>query len=359
MTARAISYCLLLIVATASAFTHSTARLFEARYALAATSVGNLALFGGGLTATVDIFDSSSNSWTTARLSQPRSYLTATSVANFALFAGGITEGGVSNVVDIFDSSSNSWTTAMLSQPRAYLGSTSIGQKAFFIGGAYNVSNGALSNAVDIFDANTKSWSTTTMRNRRVVYSAATSVGDLVLIWGYTENLPNSPVEIYNVKSNLWVTNWNWKQDGTLYCTVATSVGEFAIFAGCQSSSGKTNSVHIFDSSSYEWSKATLSQEYDLPAAVSVGNKIALIGGGSNPQIDMFNLSSNSWSTVPLSETRSSMAATSVGNLALFGGGYYASDVVDIYEFQELSLGMQLSPVNALIVALLLFLIAY
>lgn len=357
MSIPAILYCLLFIFATASGFTHRTARLFEARYALAATSVGKLALFGGGLTATVDIFDSSSNSWSTAKLSQPRSYLTATSVSNLALFASGIGENGYSNMVDIFDLSSNTWRTARLSQARFLLGSASVGQKAFFFGGINNGTSGSFSNVVDIFDDNTKSWSTTTMSNRRVVYNAATSVGDLVLIWGAIENGIPSPVEIYNVKSDLWVTNWNWKQDGTQFCSAATTVGRFAIFAGCYNSSASTDSVHIFDSSSYEWSRATLSQEYDLPAAVSVGNDIVLIGGGNNPRIDMFNLSSNSWSTVPLSETRISMASTSVDHLALFGGGYYASDVVDIYEFPSSS-ARQLLSAKLPIVCLLLCLVA-
>jgi hypothetical protein len=86
-------------------------QLSQPRHRLAATSVGNLVLFGGGynsngLSNVVDEFNLTSNTWTTATLSQARSDLVATSVDNrYALFAGGGYDGsGPSNVVDIFDS---------------------------------------------------------------------------------------------------------------------------------------------------------------------------------------------------------------------------------------------------------------
>jgi hypothetical protein len=81
----------------------STATLFQPRRSLAATSVGNLVLFGGGgqnstgLSKVVDVFDVTNNTWTIATLSQARSYLAATSVDNrYALFGGGWTESGPS-----------------------------------------------------------------------------------------------------------------------------------------------------------------------------------------------------------------------------------------------------------------------
>jgi hypothetical protein len=78
--------------------TWSTARLSVARYSLAATSVGNVAVFAGGQTRdtydgrsdVVDFYNSETGTWTTAQLSVGRSYLAATSVGNVAFFAGGI-----------------------------------------------------------------------------------------------------------------------------------------------------------------------------------------------------------------------------------------------------------------------------
>jgi hypothetical protein len=62
------------------------------------------ALFGGGyISNVVDIFDSLSGKWNTTTLSQTRYYLAATSVGNLAFFGGGTP---TSKVVDIFNSTS-------------------------------------------------------------------------------------------------------------------------------------------------------------------------------------------------------------------------------------------------------------
>jgi hypothetical protein len=71
----------------------------------------------------------------TASLSQPRSQLAATSVGNLALFAGGFAESIYSDRVDIYNSLDDTWTTANLSQPRRILAATTVGQLALFGGG--------------------------------------------------------------------------------------------------------------------------------------------------------------------------------------------------------------------------------
>ena len=65
-----------------------------ARQGLAATTVGDLALFAGGDDGTqrsveVNIYDASTGSWNSAALSVGRDLLAATSVGTIALFAGG------------------------------------------------------------------------------------------------------------------------------------------------------------------------------------------------------------------------------------------------------------------------------
>jgi hypothetical protein len=45
--------------------------------------------YSGWSLAVVDLYDSSSGQWTTAQLSEARSLLAATSVGNVAIFAGG------------------------------------------------------------------------------------------------------------------------------------------------------------------------------------------------------------------------------------------------------------------------------
>jgi len=91
-----------------------TGSLSEARFALAATTVGELALFGGGLnnvpsfSARVDIYNSTSGTWSTATLSEARAFLAATAVGDLALFGGGgqKNSGNSSTRVDFFNSTS-------------------------------------------------------------------------------------------------------------------------------------------------------------------------------------------------------------------------------------------------------------
>jgi hypothetical protein len=123
--------------------TWSTAQLSAARSLLAATSVGNVAIFAGGLFAAdsnnvvsnvVDLYNVVSGTWSTAQLSVARSYLAATSVGNVAIFAGGF---GYSwtDAVDLYNSASGTWSTAQLSERRFGLAATSVENVAMFAGG--------------------------------------------------------------------------------------------------------------------------------------------------------------------------------------------------------------------------------
>ncbi len=106
---------------------------------LAATSVGNVALFAGGDTAgsgfsrAVDIYNSATEVWSTAQLSVARIQLAATSVGDVAIFAGG--QSPASYVVDLFKLSTGTWSTAQLSVARMKLSATSVGNVALFAGG--------------------------------------------------------------------------------------------------------------------------------------------------------------------------------------------------------------------------------
>jgi hypothetical protein len=89
--------------------------------------------------------------WNTTTLSQARSALAATSLGNLAFFGGGQTNGKQSsNVVDIFNSTSQTWSNSTLIQARYWLASTLSTNKIFF-GGGRNSSN-MYSDAVDIFE---------------------------------------------------------------------------------------------------------------------------------------------------------------------------------------------------------------
>ena len=83
--------------------------LSVARNKLAATAVGNYALFGGGVyvssggvrSAVVDAYNASLTRSTPTDLSTPRYHLAATSIGDYALFGGGY-DGKLSAVVDAY-----------------------------------------------------------------------------------------------------------------------------------------------------------------------------------------------------------------------------------------------------------------
>jgi hypothetical protein len=160
----------------------ATATLSQARYTLAATSLGELVFFGGGYNATgpsdrVDIYSVTSGIWTTASLSIPRTDLAAAASGNLSFFGGG--DDGVImsyNIVDIYNASNGNWSTATLSQNRSELAATSVGNLVFFAGG-YDLANGIIFNIIDIYNVANNTWTNATLSVARYGL-AATSVAN-------------------------------------------------------------------------------------------------------------------------------------------------------------------------------------
>jgi hypothetical protein len=240
----------------------SIATLSQARTGLAATSVGGLILFGGGVSNAsefsniVDIYNVSNNMWTTATLSQTRAGLAATSIANrYALFAGGATNSSntsadYSNIVDIYDSFSGLWNTTTLSEAPVDLAATSINNLAFFAGGYEQGNNSGISNVVDIFDSTSQTWSTATLSQARELLAAA-SIGDIVVFGGGSPDgfTASAVVDMYNVTSNIWLnTTLSQPRAGLAAASSSSSVSTNKIlFGGGLSNTGMSNIVDIFD----------------------------------------------------------------------------------------------------------------
>lgn len=169
--------------------------LSQARGDIAATVVGDVALFAGGLTGPtqpsdrVDLYNFTTGTWSTATLSVPRAFMAAVTVGNKAIFAGGTSAGNTqSNAVDIYDYETGEWSTAQLSFPRSF---TTRGgaacNKAFFAGGGkielpiHGFTSA--SNVVDIYDAGSGLWTTDTL-TRSVINHVVTGLGDQVFVAG-------------------------------------------------------------------------------------------------------------------------------------------------------------------------------
>jgi len=194
----------------------STNALSIARCCLAATSVGDLVIFGGGFdnssnpSAVVDMYNVTWNMWwttTVTNLSVARGCLASTTVAErWVLFGGGASSGSqYSNVVDIYDSINGTWWTSTLSQARGNLAAASFGNLAFF-GGGNTTGSAQLSGVVDIFDLTTQTWNTTTLSQNRTGL-AASSIGNIVAFGGgYMGSLMTAIVDVYDGTRNIWFT---------------------------------------------------------------------------------------------------------------------------------------------------------
>jgi hypothetical protein len=326
----------------------NTNKLPQASSGLAATTVGNLAIFAEG--DTVEIYNAKTQQWSIHKFSQYRYGLAATTVGNLAIFAEGDT-------VEIYNVETQQWSTHELSQARRYMAATTVGNLAIFAGGCTD-SNGIIClNTVDIYNVETRQWSTDKLSQARYEM-AATTVGNLAIFAGGKKNNKDivDTVEIYNAKTQQWSAH---KLSQARSGLAATTVGNLAIFAGGYIKSNDVltcvDTVDIYNVETQQWSTHKLSQVRSGLAATTVGN-LAIFAGGSDwtsnladvetqpsqhrffDTVDIYNVETQQWSTHKLSQARSGLTATTVGNLAIFAGGFNSSyplhevDTVDIYK---------------------------
>ena len=113
--------------------TWSTAQLSVKRYLLAATSVGNEAIFAGGSTGGAFVQSEWLRTCVFARGALLWFGLLCDHLMSLTRAAAG--SSGASNVVDLYNSATGVWSTAQLSVPRYYLAAASVGSVAIFAGG--------------------------------------------------------------------------------------------------------------------------------------------------------------------------------------------------------------------------------
>ena len=165
-------------------------------------------MFAGGqqlgtslLYDTVDVYNQASTKTTSPDpLSQPRKYLAATSVGNYALFAGGSDDSSPYNTVDAYDQTSTKVTPPdPLSQARVYLTATTVGNYALFAGGR-NYSDFTPYDTVDVYDQTSTKVTFSDPLSQARGHLAATTVGDYALFGGGGDDSTSyySKVDVYS-----------------------------------------------------------------------------------------------------------------------------------------------------------------
>ena len=252
---------------------------------LAATTIGNYALFAGGeyysssytYPTTVDTYNDSLIKSTATSLGTGRSQLAATTVGNYALFGGGFQySSNRYSIVDTYTSSLTKSTATSLSEARNDLAATTVGNYALFGGGEISSSPYATAR-VDAYNSSlTRSTPTALSQARESL--AATTVGNYAIFaGGYISGTSSySTVDAYNssLTRSTPITSLGVGGQGI----AATANGNYALFANY-------SSVGAYDNNLVKINVPNLRQSRDSLAATTVGS-YALFGGGEYGSTD-------------------------------------------------------------------------
>lgn len=258
--------------------------LSVARSSLAATSVGNYALFGGGWTSTVDAYNSSLTRTLPTSLSFESGDLGATTIGNYAIFGGGndANEEESTDAVNAYNSSLTRTIPASLTTARGRLDATSVGDYAIF-GDGYN----GLAGWGDAYNSSLTHIDYVSVPERQMY--AAISVDNYALFGGGWDNRGSITDSVDVLNTSLTIT-------GVLSLSLpvagldATSLGEYAIFAGGNDMQDAVHSVTAFDSSLSKTTWSMTSSRENL-AAASIGDYAIFAGGSSSiVGVDVFTL---------------------------------------------------------------------
>lgn len=256
----------------------------KARYAAAAARVGQHVVIGGGVDAsdyyaTVDAFDSSLSRSVPSNLALARQYLAATNIGNYALFAGGhaTTTAYVKNTVDAYDTSLTHTNPTTLYEERSNLAATSIGDYALFGGGFHNT----YLKVVDAYNKSlTRSNPTSFTHGRRELM--ATSIEDYAIFAGGYDATSDddylSTLEVYNKSLTHLLPSAISPLSVGRSQGAATSVGGFAIFGG---GTPITDVVDVFDKALTRTIPSALYYGRSQLAGASVGDYALFAGGGA------------------------------------------------------------------------------
>lgn len=274
--------------------------LVVSRQNLAVTTVGNVAVIGGGNT-----YDGRAESYDSTLLVHhisedapiTRRVLAATTVGNSAVFGGGRGSENESSKVDYCNASLTFGGARALRSERDSLAATTVGETAIFAGG------GTYSRVVDMYDASVTQLNRSDYLRTARKNLAATTVGDYGLFVGGRTSTSGESKEVDAFSASLTQIYTVEDLSVARFGILATTIAELAMFVG--------------------------GRQYIET------NRFA----GRN-EVDVYDsLLNHKTETHPLSIGRGEGAATTLGSFAIFVGGYgYATglsytepNTVDVY----------------------------
>lgn len=316
--------------------------LSVARRELAAASVGDYVLFGGGYSnlSAVDAYDTALTRTTPEPLSKERYALAAATIGGYALFGGGrFSTSGLVNVVDAYGTDLTRTTPPEnLRYARHSLAAAATRTHALFGGGTNNNGYGdAIYNAVEAYDENLTSQAVDGLTYPGRYNLAAAATEHYVMFGGglagakipthANESLPETTcVDAYDTSlTHTTPTELSAARERL----AAASVGDYILFAGGKERANFFDVVDAYDANLTRTTPTELSVARHEIAAVAI-NGYAVFGGGRRDMsinfsaaVDVYDANLTRTTPTELSKETTLLAAAAVGDYALFGGGSY------------------------------------
>lgn len=301
------------------------------RYKLAATSVGNYALFGGGdeknKSKTVDAYNQNLTRTTPSGLKYSGLHI-AESIGNYAVFitnANSTTLGTVKDYMAAYDKSLTLIDNTYYQKVKGatYKAISTIGNYALIAGGLTKTAQPrstvyTCNTSLTIGDADNLSEARCNFCGGKVRGYALFAGGSNGLITFY------SVVDAYNsALTRTRAENLSYVNGGDLY---TANAGEYALFAG------DDTPVNAYSTSLTRSIPDSLYTTHNM-AATTIGN-YAIFAGTKG--VEAYDTSLTRQTVTSLSVSRNLGAAATVGSYALFGGGLPSggggySSAVDVY----------------------------
>jgi len=310
---------------------------------------GKVLVAGGVITATAELYDSSTNSWSyAASMSTARYDHTATLLPNGkVLVAGGCNGSTYFSSAELYDPANNTWSSAgNMSVARMYHTATLLRNgKVLVVGGTYGP---ALTNSTELYDPATNSWSSAgTLATARYLHSATLLADGKVLIAAGAIGTPAiASAELYDPATNTWSVTSSLASARAYATANMLPSGKVLVTGGFDSSLGSgTNSIignaELYDPVTGTWSSAgNLNNPRMAQTAISglLPTGKVMFAGGHNTvsylsSVEVYDPATNSWSlTGSMSTARAFHSATLMGNghMLVVGGAIFITSA-EIY----------------------------
>jgi hypothetical protein len=295
---------------------------------LAATHIGDFALFGGGSTtggttlSEVEVYNSSLQKTKGEALTQARYYLGATHIGDYAIFAGGVNSSNSNGLstIDLYHKDSLTHSSP-ISLPNSdwLLSATHNDNYAIFEGGYNSVNSAAISEDLTVqaiasrFNDNMKAGAAHVGQYAVIAGGQTPSGGYRMHTWAYSADLTR-----IDTMSGLWASRGG---------IGGTNVGKHVIFAGGQNSTTYSTKVDAYDDTLVKVASGMVQDiskgRTELGATHLEGFAI-FYGGTQSSALKSVDVYDDSLTKIEFADLEYAMqrpGATHVGNFALFGGG--------------------------------------